>query len=282
MSSVLVNKVLSMIVGYNGLNSLIFYKKHGYFLDVKSPKTFSEKINARKLTPTKKMSKLSDKVSVKKFLQDNGLGQYVIPNYFHGESLTLKILKAMPEAYMLKSNVGAGFNLLVTGEYRGQEVLASIAKWNVKNFHFLGMERQYKNIKPMYLMEKALLNEAGASPKDYKFHCFPDGSKVVAVYSERGRDIRSDYFDEKWCSLNIKWSYPVSDEPPSKPLYFEEMLKVVNRLYKVCDMGYVRIDLYEYEGRIFFSEYTFTPGGGYSKFPSYEMDLDWGGRMERG
>jgi hypothetical protein len=276
MSSVLIHKVLTWFLGYEKVNALVFYKIHGYFPNIKNPRTFSEKINARKLSPIKEMSLLSDKVYVKEFLIDKGLGKYVIPNYYSGESLSLPLLESMPDTYMLKSNIGAGFNLLVTKELSPYDVLARSLLWNVDDFHYLGMEKHYKNIPPMYLIEQALLDTKGDSPKDYKFHCFADGTKIIAVYTGRGTDTRSDYFDEFWNPLNIRWTYPVSEELPAIPLCFRDMMIAVDLLYDACDAEYVRIDMYEFKRDIFFSEFTFTPSGGYSKFPNNNMDLEWG------
>ena len=62
-----------------------------------------------------------------------------------------------------------------------------------------------------------------------------------------------------------------------KPYNFEEMLDVVKKLSnKIGNPKYVRIDLYNINGKIYFGEYTFTPTGGRAELYPKEYEKKYG------
>ena len=56
-----------------------------------------------------------------------------------------------------------------------------------------------------------------------------------------------------------------------KPDNFEEMIKIATDLSK--DFPYVRVDLYNHDGKIYFGELTFFPESGYYDFEPDEFDF---------
>ena len=58
------------------------------------------------------------------------------------------------------------------------------------------------------------------------------------------------------------------------PKHYDEMLKIVNILAK--DFLFVRVDLYEFEDKIYFGELTFTPAGGLMKIEPVEYEDRFG------
>lgn len=50
------------------------------------------------------------------------------------------------------------------------------------------------------------------------------------------------------------------DNVPSKPINLEKMIEIAERLSS--DFKYVRVDLYNIQGKIWFGEMTFTPASG--------------------
>jgi hypothetical protein len=63
-----------------------------------------------------------------------------------------------------------------------------------------------------------------------------------------------------------------------KPESFEEMKKIARVLCR--DFPFVRVDLYDIDGKIYFSELTFTPGNGLTKFDPIEWDLILGKQFD--
>ncbi len=63
-------------------------------------------------------------------------------------------------------------------------------------------------------------------------------------------------------------------EIPPKPQNFEKMIDIASRLSK--NIPFLRVDLYEIKGRIYFGELTFTPCGGLMPFDPPEADYEVG------
>ena len=52
------------------------------------------------------------------------------------------------------------------------------------------------------------------------------------------------------------------------------MIEIAKKLSS--DFDYVRVDLYEVEGKIYFGELTFTDGSGYDLLKPDKYDIEWG------
>lgn len=77
------------------------------------------------------------------------------------------------------------------------------------------------------------------------------------INSDRNKDCstKADYFDADFNYVNMTWGYEQSSVVPSKPLYFEEMKMLAEKLSK--GMPHVRIDFYIADNRVYFGEMTF-------------------------
>ena len=63
---------------------------------------------------------------------------------------------------------------------------------------------------------------------------------------------------------------PVREKELHLPTNFQEMIQIAEKLSK--GIPFVRIDLYNVNGRIYFGEITFFPASGMGQFTSYEWD----------
>ena len=137
----------------------------------------------------------------------------------------------------------------------------------------MGREYPYKKVKPRIIAEK--LMEAKEGINDYKFFCFNGKPIIMFVATERASgDTKFDFFDMEFNHLDIVNIHPQSDKGSiHKPLCFEEMKRIAEK----CSQGmkFVRIDLYEIDGKVYFGEYTFFHGGGFwpMKPEHWEKDL---------
>lgn len=59
-----------------------------------------------------------------------------------------------------------------------------------------------------------------------------------------------------------------------KPKNFDRMIEIVKKLSE--DFDYVRVDLYNIDGEIYFGELTFCPDGGFGKFTDINWDYKFG------
>jgi hypothetical protein len=80
--------------------------------------------------------------------------------------------------------------------------------------------------------------------------------------------------NSKDCVLAIDASFERLSPIPEKPGKFDEMVLICRRLSK--DATFVRVDLYEADGKLFFSELTLTPHGGYYPFNPQKWNTIFG------
>ena len=111
----------------------------------------------------------------------------------------------------------------------------------------------------------------------YKFFCF--NGKPEFLYVSQGlenHDTASISF------LTTQWSFspyeridykPLS-KLPQKPDGYDEMLRIAEELSR--GFPFIRIDLYWINHKVWFSELTFFPGGGFLQFRNSEHDLEIG------
>ena len=116
---------------------------------------------------------------------------------------------------------------------------------------------------------------------DYKFYCF-DGTPRF-LYISQGLDNHAtaqiSFVDLEWNCMNFgRKDYRSFDELPPKPACFEKMKAVAMRLSE--NIPFVRVDLYEVNGEVYFSEMTFYPCSGYMPFDPPEADAEIGNLLD--
>ena len=63
-----------------------------------------------------------------------------------------------------------------------------------------------------------------------------------------------------------------------KPVNFDSMINIAKKLSR--DFQFVRVDLYNIDGKIYFGELTFTPTSGKNPFYPLEKDLEISERIK--
>lgn len=139
-------------------------------------------------------------------------------------------------------------------------------------------ELHYLNIKPRIICEKYLCDKEGKMPIDYKLYCI-DGKVVgILVCSEREKELKRNFFDTNWNELMyIKDKYRNKNDI-EKPQGLDEMIKYAEILSK--DFKFVRVDLYNEDGKILFGELTFTPACCCNKIYNKKGNLELGRKIK--
>lgn len=254
----------------------------GKAVDWHNPQLFSDKVQYLKLYNRIPLyTTLVDKVAVKDYVSNLIGKQYIIPTlgvYTKADEIDWN---ALPEQFVLKCNHDGGSNSVVLCKNKLMLDKAAVNKKLSRrlriNNYWHTKEWPYKNVKPCIIAEEMLQTSSGSVPEDYKFYCFNGEPKLVLVITGRGINLQYCYFD---MDFNI---VPIMDKgmefpkiTPLKPKNFEKMIELVRKL--CVDIPYVRLDLYNINGNIFFSEYTFYSGGGFELFDPYKWNIvlgDW-------
>lgn len=262
--------------------------KMGFWPDFKHPRRLSEKLQLYKMryrNPV--MPRCVDKYDVREYVKGKGLD--VILNRLYGVYDDVRDIHfdALPNQFIMKSTTGGGgFNVLVVKDKNScdwEEVRQKVAPWCWKRTQQQktnsGREWAYLGIMESRIIIEELLEDdsnADGSIDDYKFFCFKGRPFCVQVDRGRYEDHRQNYYDLDWKSLGVHCTYP---EGPliDKPIHFDEMKQVASKLSE--DFPFVRVDLYNIQGTIYFGELTFYPSSGYGKFHPDSFDLELGAQF---
>ena len=154
-------------------------------------------------------------------------------------------------------------------------------KWLDTTYGTYSVEPHYATI-PHRLYAEEFLENAD-SLIDYKFHCMNGEPQFVLVCSDRkangdkGMGVTLDLFDMNWKPM--EGLQRIGNEIPGngtvkKPQLFEQMKEVAKTLSG--DFKFVRVDLYEKDGKILFGELTFSPACGVFPYFSDEFNEEMG------
>lgn len=142
-----------------------------------------------------------------------------------------------------------------------------------RDYYCMGREYTCQGIDRYIIAQKYMADENGEI-NDYKFLCFNGEPKLMFVATDRSTDVKFDFFDMDFNHLDIVNIHPNSDKEIKKPEHFDEMKQIAEKLSK--GKKFVRIDLYEINGKIYYGEYTFSHGGGFCLFYPLEWEKSLG------
>lgn len=256
-----------------------YYNAFYRFPNLSNPKTINEKLQVLKLNQYYNNDIITtcvDKVLVKDYLKKQGYGDLCAQTYWVGDNFGSVDFDSLPEQFVIKCNHGCGYNLFVGNKDRidREEVEKTVLQWMDEDCWKIYAEFQYQFVEKKILIEQYL----GDRIKTYKFYCFNGVPKVVycsQADEEGNADRYLDYYDLKWNHLDIHLGeHPWNPIPVVRPCCLEKMIEIANELCK--PFPFVRVDLYEIEGKVFFSEFTFEPTGGYMQLYPSSVALEWG------
>lgn len=260
----------------------VFYR-YKYFVlqrklcNFRQPKRFSEKIFHRMRYPSALFSQLADKVAVRDYIALTVGPQYLVPCYFSCEKVSLATFEKLPETFVMKANHSAGQVRIVKHKREEdlQQLVALSDAWLTSNFPLRMREKHYRYIPPKIIFEQALL-EDGRPPADYKFSVFnpSDGRKpyvFIQYMRNRFANLVQDLYLEDWSPAPFKLRHQRTiGSPAPRPETLDEMLAIAKKL--ASPFGYLRVDFYLHDGKVYVGELTVTPGAGGYAFDPPEWD----------
>jgi len=242
---------------------------------------FGEKIQWLKLYGNlEKYEKYADKYKVREYIKETIGEQYLIKLlgvYDKAENIPYETL---PNKFVIKANHGSGYNIIVKDKASLdiKKTNRKLNKWLREDYSRIKKEKQYKNIKRKLLIEE-YKSDKNDSLLDYKFFCFNGKPKFIKIDFDRYSNHAANFYDTEWNLLKLKEKgYENYSKNFDKPKNNKEMIKIVNKLCK--DFQFVRVDLYNIEGKIYFGELTFTPASGKHPFVPLEKDKEIASMIE--
>ena len=263
--------ILSAITKIAGINAakqfdskLRFHRK----INLKNPESLSDKVSYIELHDQSPLAPMcTDKAEVRKYVVQKGFKDILIPIILEPTDSVEKIdFKKLPETFILKATHGCRMNYIVKDKNRldEEECKGVMRKWLQTTYGTYSMEPHYLSIPPRIYAEQYIEDMNGLI--DYKFHCLNGKPEFCLVCSGRSdkkgesMGVLLSLFDMEWNFIDEIVDYKNEKRGPSdipKPKQFDRMKEIAAELSK--DFKFVRIDLYEYEGKILFGEMTFSP-----------------------
>ena len=253
--------------------------KLGRRLNLKNPQRFTEKLQWYKLyyrDPL--MRQCVNKYTVRDYVKQKGLEEILVPLYGHYSRPEEIDLDALPERFVLKKQHGGGGHDVILckdkSKLQRESLLSQLAiRMDRVPGGGGGREWAYWDMETGIVAEELLENaqnpEAGVD--DYKFFCYDGKAEYLVVDTDRFIGHKRNFYDRDWNNLHVTSDCPACDREIEKPENFERMLEIAEILSR--DFPFVRVDLYNISGRIFFGELTFYPWSGYVQFRPDEMDF---------
>ena len=253
----------------------IYYKeKMGKDLDLNNPKTIAEKLHWMKLYYRDPLFVLlADKYRNRFYVEKVTGKDYSVPVLGKWKRVGQIDFDALPDKFVLKTNHDDIPILILDKKNTDLQKIKEILFEKLHTSKYVsGREWSYKNIKRCIFAEE-LLGDGVHELLDYKFFCFNGEVKYIYIFSDSidGKHGKMNFFDKDFNPMPFKHNkYPPSDKEIPKPDNYEEMVSLAEQLSQ--NIPFVRVDMFNVEGKIYVGEFTFYPSNGILSYdpPEYE------------
>lgn len=259
---------------------------HGYSFDLDNPITLNEKMQWLKINDrTTFHTLLADKWKVRDFIKEKYGDDILTEIAFQTYNWKEIVIENMPDyPFIIKPNHGSGWYHFVYDKTKvnWNQIKSDCRFWLTQNYYQFGREWQYKFIPPCIVVEKLLIPQSGGLPNNYRLHCLSGIVEVISVnlcFGDPNKFIAKK-FDKKWNPLNFKYGIEIKKQEEYIDMIIEPP-KFLNRMIHIAEdiakhFAYVRVDFYEINNKMYFSEITFHDSGGNDKIIPFEWDIKLG------
>lgn len=255
--------IYSKIRKLNESNLITIQQKLTYLLVHESP-DFKSKIADKILLHDYSIKKLGIDICVP-----------IIKVYNNTDEINLEDL---PNKFVIKCNHGSVMNILCNNKsnFNLEDAKLKLNKWKNSNYGLTHSEFQYINIDRKIFSEVYLQDNI----EDYKIYCFHGNPKFIRVqkHLEGVYGKVNNYYDLNWKLTNIETGvngyFRRPDISFEKPKNLNLMIDYAKKLSE--DFVFVRVDLYNINGKIFLGELTFSPSNLYFRLKNREQSIELG------
>lgn len=261
---------------------LQYWLQTGRKLNLKNPKRFTEKLQIYKMKyRNPDMLRCTDKYEVRKYIEEKGFGDYLIPLIGVYDRVEDIDYERLPNLFVAKSTDGGGGNQvlickdknLLTEEKFRSRLNSWMSLRKIKKQ--AGREWAYENDYPRRIIIEELIGSGSYMKElcDYKFFCFNGEPYYCQLIQDRSTKETIDFYDMEWIHQPFYGLNPLhgpAAKPAAKPAAYEQMKEIARHLSK--GFPFVRVDLYSVDKNVFFGELTFYPASGYGCFTPDEWD----------
>lgn len=253
--------------------------RYGRRLDLDNPRTLADKISWLELNGDRKtMANLTDKFEVRDYVAEKGLTDILIPlcggPWTSADDIDIDVL---PSQFVLKATHGCEMNYICRDKSALDitDLLSQARVWLASDYPRACVEPHYKLIPHRVYAERYVGGMDDVI--DYKFHCLNGVPSFVLTCSNREKSLKLNLYDLDWNAIEGLRGSMKNVVEIARPKTLLEMTDVARTLSS--DFDFVRVDLYEKDGKVYFGELTFSPAVGVLPYFTDEFIVNWGGRL---
>mgnify|MGYP001205365166 CR=1 FL=1 len=242
--------------------SVVFALRHRRWPDFTQPETFTEKLNWRILNDRRPaIVEVCDKLRMREIARERVPDEQelrLVPLLWQGTDLRDCADLGGPTQWALKPNNSSGVVILGPDGRSRDELRRATRGWTRSEpGHYLG-EWGYTQVPFRYVLEARLPGEK--LPSEFKVFCFDGIPAFVQVHRDRmTKKYSIASYDTQWQPLADHFVLGTPRFSP-RPSNLDQLLNVASRLAAGWD--FIRIDLYDIAGQLWFGEFTPYPSGG--------------------
>jgi hypothetical protein len=266
-----------------------FLQRHGYPLNLVTPRSYNEKICWRKLFDRNPLFPIiADKYRVREFIEvmlgPEDAERYLVPLLFETPDPAAIPFDQLPSEYAIKMNHGYAMNFIIREgcEVPNEEIIKRCRKWINIDWSLRHNEWAYSEIDRRIIGEELFADEEGRPPRDFKLHMFDGKCRLIQVmasdewydgHTVTGQGVTRTFYTPDW--NEVKLMSGLESAPEEKPPdELEEITDLARRLSSPFD--YMRVDFYLAGGDVRFGEFTMYPAAGRNRFVTAELDFEMG------
>ncbi|HTT85961.1 MAG TPA: ATP-grasp fold amidoligase family protein [Acidimicrobiales bacterium] len=239
--------------------------------------TFHQKL-LRKMALDRRplLTTFSDKVAVRDYVARVVGSQVLTRLYAVVTDPAALDLSTLPTQFVVKPSHASGMVWIVEDrDALDRRLLVATSRgWLATRYADVEQEWAYRRVQARIVIEELLLDADGHIPPDYKFFVFHGRACLVQVDTDRFGVRRRTLFRPDWTPVDARLTYPPAEPAPSRPDALDEMTRIAEALGQETD--FVRVDLYDVDGRVVFGELTSYPGGARKVFTPESFDVELG------
>lgn len=257
-------------------------------LNLTNPQTMYDKLMWMELnTDVTEWSRLADKISVRDFVCERGLGHILNEVFVVWDDMPdfETFAAALPAECVVKTSHTGGSEGVFIIRDKATANLPDIYRRLVASFNdpygVRTKQRHYIDIKPRVLVERLMkyADRPDSAVNDYKFFCINGEPDTLCIYADR--DIITHKYKLQYFDTNMRrydWEGQNQEPQLTPPTQYKKMIEYARILAQ--GFPFVRIDFYEVDGKIIFGEMTFTPGFEFFIGSYADTELKWGERID--
>jgi hypothetical protein len=239
------------------------------------PSSIEEKFLWRKIFDhNPRFVETSDKLKAKAYAARVCLQLKIPKIYWQGSNLDEVPAGLLEGTGVLKANHGSGFNQFLPCEEDISTLKIKTRKWLSYSYGQRKGEWAYGNIEQKLFIEELICGKHCQPPIEYKAHVC--NGKAVWIFCLRDRfgknPVASFFKPDGTIYQDVGNSgFEVRNRHPG--VSFLQAVRIAQQLGS--DFDYIRCDLYEIDGEIFFGELTSYPLSGYPRIRNQQLLADW-------